>query len=260
MAYYGVVATRKGAIRQSDIPADVLRRLNAGAIESATLAEILAIDFTRLMSHVMPEAAREAAGRFKASDGITKRMSLAGRLLFGELGTGGYERVAAHRSDTVRGWAAFMLAETPGLSLKERLARVRPLADDNHFGVREWAWLALRPYIGEQIKEAVHLLSPWVNEPSANLRRFAVESSRPRGVWCAHIAELKSHPEIASPLLEPVKSDTSKYVQDSVCNWLNDASKSRPDWVKSTCDRWLNENDTKETARICARALRSVGA
>jgi len=253
------MATRKGASNRSDIPADVLRRLNAGTAESATLAEILAIDFAQLMSRLAPEAADEAARRLKASDGITKRMTLAGRLLLETLGAGGYGRVAAHRSDTARGWAAFMLAEMPDLSLKERLARVRPLADDKHFGVREWAWLALRPYIVEQPREAVRLLSPWVRESSINLRRFAVESTRPRGVWCAHIAELKSHPEIASPLLEPLKSDASKYVQDSVSNWLNDASKSRPDWVMSTCDRWLKESDTKETARICKRALRSVG-
>jgi 3-methyladenine DNA glycosylase AlkC len=252
------MTTRKGTNRQSDIPAAVLYQLNAGTMETATLAEGLAIDFAVLMSHVLPEAKDEATQRFNSSDGITKRMSLAGQVLLEKLGASGYQRVTEHPSDTVRGWAAFMLAEMPNLSLKERIERVHPLADDKHLGVREWAWLALRPHIAKQIQEAIQELSHWIDKPSASLRRFAVESTRPRGVWCAHIAELKRKPEIALPLLEPVKSDGSRYVQDSVSNWLNDAAKSQPDWVTATCEKWRKESDTKETARICVRALRSI--
>ncbi len=252
------MTARTGTKRKSDLSADLLRQLNCGIIESVTLIEILSIDFAELMSHVLPEAADEAACLFRSSDGITKRMSLAGSLLLEKLGKSGYRRISHHPSDTVRGWAAFMLAEASNLSLKERLRRVHPLANDKHFGVREWAWLALRPSISRQIQEAIHLLSSWVDAPSDNLRRFAIESTRPRGVWCAHIPELKHHPEIASPLLEPVKSDPSRYVQDSVGNWLNDAAKTQPDWVVNTCERWLRERTTKETARICARALRSI--
>lgn len=252
------MATRKGTNRRSDIPAEVPDQLNTGSIETATLAEGLAVDFAVLMSRVLPEAKDVAEQLFNPSDGITKRMSLAGRMLLEKLGAGGYASVTEHPSDTVRGWAAFMLAEMPNLSLKERFELVRPLADDKHFGVREWAWLALRPHIAMQIKEAVRELSPWIAEPSPNLRRFAVESTRPRGVWCAHIAELKDTPEMALPLLEPVKSDASRYVQDSVSNWLNDAAKSRPDWVTARCEKWRKESDTKETARICVRALRSI--
>ena len=242
----------------ADIAPARLALLNGGTLASATLTEGLAIDFTRLLAAAVPAigAARLERMRAQAATGITGRMALAAQLLL-DAGAD-LALLQAHPSDTVRGWVCFAIAAQPGLTLSQQLAAMRPLADDGHFGVREWAWLALRPHLAARLDEAIALLAPWTADPSERLRRFACEALRPRGVWCAHIPELKQQPQLALPLLQPLRADPAVYVQDAVANWLNDAAKSQPDWVRSLCAQWLLESPVAATARICKRAQRSL--
>lgn len=250
--------TRKGYVRRSDIPDDVLAALNRGEIESRTLAEGLAIDFRTLMAHTLPDLPEEHHASIESSIGILRRTKNAGDLLARHVDARTLSKLAGHRSDTVRGWVAFAIGGLPGLTAADRLQRIRPLADDSHFGVREWAWMAFRPTIAQDLPQALRLLTPWTREASPNLRRFASESTRPRGVWCAHLEPLKEQPELGLPLLDPLKSDPTKYVQDSVANWLNDAAKSKPDWVRALCRRWRQTSSSAATERICLRAQRSL--
>ncbi len=242
----------------ADITPAVQRRLDSGEWSTASLPEALAIDFAKLMRAVAPELSKAKLRELDPQLGVTKRMALAGRLLYQEFGDEAWPRFSVHQADTVRGWAAYALACDERLPLAKRLKQSRLLADDVHFGVREWAWIALRPAIANDLRLAIDLFRRWTSEPSVNLRRFAVEITRPRGVWCAHLSDLKRNPEPGLVLLEPLIDDSEKYVQDSVANWLNDAGKSHPEWVREVCAEWLAKSDTKATRRICQRAMRSI--
>lgn len=255
-----MTAPRKGATRAADIPAAVLQALSRGQMQSATLAECMALDQAALMRAVFPGLPPRVLKEVDSACelGILKRMGGIGAVLLDALGAGGIEVCQAHGADTVRGWACFMIGAQPDLQLSARLAAIRPLADDGHFGVREWAWMAVRPHLAETLHVSIAHLAQWTSSPSERLRRFACEALRPRGVWCAHIAALKHEPEQALPILSPLRADPSVYVQDSVANWLNDAAKDRPDWVRDLCAQWLQAAPADATRRICQRAMRSL--
>lgn len=243
----------------ADIDPRHLERLNAGLVEAGTLTECLAVDFAALMQQALPGMGSEAVRSMAAAagSGISKRMVLAGQLILAQ-GPDMVGRLPAHASDTVRGWACFVIGARADLGLAERLALIRPLADDSHFGVREWAWMAVRPHLAAELEPAIDQLAFWTAHASERVRRFASEALRPRGVWCAHIGELKQQPALALPILEPLRADPATYVQLSVGNWLNDAGKDQPDFVRELCARWLEQSPVDATVRICKRALRSL--
>jgi 3-methyladenine DNA glycosylase AlkC len=260
---------RKGARRRSEIPREVLAALNNGDLATVNLVEALAIDMAVLVREVFWRLSQEklakqleTTARILANQGIMQRLAGMGQAidasLSGGLGEMTFERLATHVSDTVRCWACFAAQAKPKQKLADRLTAARRFAADSHFGVRECAWMSVRPHFPEQLPQTLELLQPWVLDPDPNIRRFAVESTRPRGVWCAHLAALKADPQPAAVLLEPVRSDPSRYVQSSVANWLNDASKSQAAWVQKLCRRWQKESPSKETAWIVKRALRSI--
>jgi 3-methyladenine DNA glycosylase AlkC len=254
------MAEDKGARTTKDVPPDVIAALNAGTRASANLMEGLVVDFAVLLKNTLPDLPAEIIVDIERQKdrGVTRRMEAVGEILLQHLGLEGLARFQEHPSDTVRGWVAFAICAEPKLKFKDRLDRLRPLADDAHFGVREWAWLPLRPHIAMNVGHAISAFKPWVKEKSHYLRRYAVEATRPRGVWSCHLEQLKNNPQLGLTLLTPLKKDPEVYVQDSVANWLNDAGKSQPRWVKELCADWLSESDHPATARICQRALRNL--
>ncbi|MFC5496006.1 DNA alkylation repair protein [Caenimonas terrae] len=265
----GSEAPRKGAARIALIPPAVLAALNRGELATANLNEFLALDLAVLASSVAqrigldPRSERiaDTLAMLPAFRPVARHLHVA-RALY-DLASGHADRdrvayaLATHPSDVARTWAAQWVGFS-GLPLPDKLASVRRFAADPHFGVRETAWMAVRDEVVRDSARAIELLLPWVADADPNIRRFASELTRPRGVWCAPVPALRTGPWLAIDLLEPLRADPSRYVQNSVANWLNDASKSQPQWVQRTCDRWSAASSSPATAYIVRRALRTL--
>lgn len=248
---------RKGFSRVADVPKDLLARLNRGEESTRTLAESLAVDLRILIESLgVPRAAARA---IDPTLPFTKRFRLAARVCAQCFGpTAAIARLSTHASDLVRGLSCFVVGEMESVAIERRLELIRPLAADSHFGVREWAWLGVRDSIAADVPRAIEPLSKWSIDPDENIRRFASESTRPRGVWCAHLPPMRANPDIGLPVIEPLRADASRYVQNSVGNWLNDAAKDSPAWAKRTCARWKRESKSASTIYIVGRAMRSM--
>jgi 3-methyladenine DNA glycosylase AlkC len=260
---------RKGAKSIKDIPADVLSQLNSGQLETVNLVEWLAIDQVLLLGNILSANGKQKYLQpvLDAIDGLKKKTvntvsEAIGKGLAAQAALAGDDKflvkIATHPADMVRCWSAYVVGKNTKLSIAAMLEQVKIFAADKHFGVREIAWLAVRPAIAEKLEQSIKILTSWVVSDDENIRRFASEATRPRGVWCSHIDALKQNPSLALPLLQPLKADKAKYVQDSVGNWLNDAGKTQPDFVKDLCKKWQKESNTTETAYIIKRALRSI--
>lgn len=258
-AHEGVVGPpappRIGARHPSLVPKEVLRSLELGH-PSVNHMEQIAFDMGALLQRSFPDLAGQAV-RLRTG-GLVAKMRIGGLVLFEAYGADSWQRAASHDSDTVRGWGAMSLGSS-GLPLAELLEEMEVFADDSHFAVREWAWLGVRSRIIAEPLEAVVCLAARSLSRSPRVRRFASEATRPRGVWSAHVPLFKENPAIASAVLEPLREDQSEYVQLSVGNWLNDASKSQPKWVERTCREWLKDSRSDATRRICRRGMRSLG-
>ncbi|MGE7765459.1 DNA alkylation repair protein [Peribacillus sp. NPDC096540] len=265
------ILNRKGAKKASEIPNEVLQLLNQGKLESVNLTEWLVINHIVLIKNVFPSIGLEGSLEFvvaelekqNAKTGM-KAIRMTGALLDKVILKESerkkkdlINKCSNHVSDSVRCWAAFM-NKNPNDSLEDKLSYIRPFAADHHFGVREIAWMSIRGDLSQDIEKSLELLVDWAKSENENIRRFSVESIRPRGVWTKHIEILKQEPDKAFPILNLLKSDPSKYVQDSVGNWLNDASKTKPDWVIDLCEEWTKDTDIKSTSRIIKKAKRTI--
>ena len=250
------ILNRKGATSPKDVPAEVLKLLEEGRIETVNLGESLAVDNLKLLKNIVMDSGLtlDVSAVPEGLKLMNCYRAIAALLAVNE---DALKIFSTHLSDIARCWACLASGMTEA-TIERRLEILRPFADDPHMGVREMAWMAMRHDIAADVEKSVALLSGWTLDESPYIRRCASEATRPRGVWCAHIAELKEFPGKGLKILDPLKSDKHKYVQDSVANWLNDASKSKPEWVIEVTERWLKESPTKETARICKRALRTI--
>lgn len=242
-----------GARRLCDVDSDLRARLEAGD-ESRTHIEQMAIDFGELALQVLPR--NMAADLRLRQGGFIERMRAGGQLVWARYGNRVFELAPTWSSDTCRGWAAFAIPRS-GAPLSEQLQLAQPFAVDSHFAVREWAWLGVRPSVSHDPLTAIGLLAGMAAGAPDRLRRFTCEVTRPRGVWSTHIPLLKHQPELALQLLEELAPDDRAYVSTSLGNWLNDAGRTRPDFVLNACATWNAEYPLtfSRTRRLALRNL-----
>lgn len=258
-------ASRKGATSLKAVPSEVLEQLAAGRIETVNLMEWLAADMSALANSVAREVPGLAgpladAARRMTGLGITGRLRAAGAVIGAATGAHGrdFEALASHRCDLVRQWACYAANDPAApMDLGARLTATLRFADDRNMSVRETAWMAFRPHLPSEPARMVALLMPLTANVSENIRRFVIEVTRPRSVWGAHLPHLKRDPGSASALLDAVICDQSRYVRLAAGNWLNDASKTRPDWVAGYCAKW-DKSDNVHTRFILRRGRRSM--
>ena len=265
------IQNRKGARRTSEVPTEVVDLLNKGRIETVNLCEWLIVDQSLLIKNVFPHIGLDRyitplVSELGKESNLTavKATRIVGNKLFELCANDNalastYESLLSYPSaEIIRCYAAYIPSLDTQLSLDEKLHRLLPVVADRHYGVREIAWMAIRPEISTHLDKSIPVLTEWTSHKDENIRRFTTEVTRPRGVWCKHIGRLKENPEQAISILENLKADPTKYVQDSVGNWLNDASKSKPDFVSALCNEWATASDSPHTARIIKKALRTI--
>ena len=240
-----------------------------GPVATVNLNEFLALDLARLARNVAGQIGLDPAAE-RLTDTLDmlaafkpiKRHEHVARALY-DMTEPRADRdavahaLAIHPSDVARSWAAQWVMFS-GMPLSRKLHSVRRFAADPHFGVREIAWMAVRARCGGRAgrgyRSAAALGARWRRQHPPFRERTHASARRvvraDRG--------LKAEPWRALPLLEPLKADSSRYVQNSVANWLNDAGKSQPEWVHELCERWGGESASPATAYIIRRASRSL--
>ncbi|MFK7787647.1 MAG: DNA alkylation repair protein [Crocinitomicaceae bacterium] len=259
------ITNRKSARSLKDLNPEVIEYLNKGLVETRNLIEWLATDQLALLKLVLEDLKKaDWFGDFETAVNAQKKPTANSNTkvigetfaLFTSASTV-YDKLKSHTSDLVRCWACWAESIQHD-EVSALIETMKPYAADKHFGVREVVIFASKERMIGELDTAIGMLSKWTESTDENIRRFAVEALRPVGVWTKKIPAFQEDPERGIPLLEPLRSDDSKYVRDSVGNWLNDASKSQPDWVQSTCERWEKESPSKETKYIIKKALRTI--
>jgi 3-methyladenine DNA glycosylase AlkC len=115
---------------------------------------------------------------------------------------------------------------------------------------------AIRAFILKYEKETMKQMKLWAKSSNEHLRRLSSEGCRPRLPWAVALPKFKKEPTQVFEIIELLKNDTSKYVQKSVANNLNDISKDNPQCVIEFVKQ--NIGKIKELDWICKHGSRTL--
>lgn len=115
----------------------------------------------------------------------------------------------------------------------------------------------IRPFIEEYPDRTLETMLSWSLNENKHVRRLASEGGRPRLPWAPKLTMFVEDPTPLIPILENLKDDTSKYVQKSVANCINDILKDNLEPGKRLIESWAS-NPTRERNWIIKHALRNL--
>lgn len=116
---------------------------------------------------------------------------------------------------------------------------------------------AIRYLIQAQPKQAIALLTLWLDDDNYHVRRLISEGSRPRLPWGIQLNEFITDPSPLLPLLEALKDDEQLYVRRSVANNMNDIAKDHPELVATQASSWLKK-ENKQRLQLVKHACRTL--
>lgn len=115
-----------------------------------------------------------------------------------------------------------------------------------HFTLNSSSEFAIRQFILVYPENTMQQMSLWASSPNEHVRRLASEGCRPRLPWGIGLKAFQKDPSEILKIIDILKDDSSKYVQKSVANNLNDISKDNPNLVKKLTNKWINKNSTRD--------------
>ncbi len=116
---------------------------------------------------------------------------------------------------------------------------------------------AIRPFLEKYPTKTLKILKTWSRSENKHVRRLSSEGIRPRLPWASKLQIFIEDPRPIIPILENLKDDSSKYVQKSVANCINDILKDNLEIGKNLIEKW-SKNASKERKWIIKHALRNL--
>lgn len=115
----------------------------------------------------------------------------------------------------------------------------------------------IRPYLEKFQEQTLQVMHDWSKDSNKHLRRLSSEGVRPRLPWASKLDQFIQDPMAIFPILDNLKDDTSKYVQKSVANCINDVLKDNPEIGKTWIENWV-PMATKQRKWIIKHAMRNL--
>ncbi len=116
---------------------------------------------------------------------------------------------------------------------------------------------AIRYFINAFPDETMKELLNWSRDSHYHVRRLVSEGTRPKLPWAQKIT---IPIESALPILDNLYTDNTRFVTRSVANHLNDISKTNPELVLKTLEKWQasGRQNSKEMEYIVNHSLRTL--